>query len=288
MILVRYTNTGSRRVIDLTDIYKDQAAMLVGGSPSLREQPIELLEQRGLITMAMNNAAQHFRPTLWASCDHPNCYQPRILMDPTITKFAAAAHAKHTIERLGDAPFSAMPNTYFYFGEKDIPWDEYLQRRKEVPWYNNTMMSAIHILYQMGIRTIVLAGSDFGYSKSGDMYAHNTEFGSFERKWNLDLYNSIAQEIRMLKPVFDEAGLKLYDSSKNSRLAQVYPHVTLEEGVDICLKQCPQDWVDSKDLPHCSKYAPDDIKKKIADWPGYNVLPDAGNTKDSLEVQQVM
>ena len=268
MILLTYKTNKVQRMTDLNDIFKNQSAMLVGGAPSLKEQPIELLEQRGLLTMAMNNAAMHFRPTLWVSGDNPHCYDPQILADPTIMKFAPACHARVNLEDLG-CKYLAVPNIYFYIQEADIPWEQYLECKNNIPWYNNTLLVAINILYQLGIRRIVLAGSDFGFNNNGDMYAHETCLGDLERKWNLDLYNNLVKEIRMLKPIFESAGLEFIDSSKNSRLAQTYKHVSLKEAVELCKQRFPAEPKDSKDLPHCSKFAPDSIQNRIAKWPGY-------------------
>ena len=291
MILIRHNGVGLKRAIDLSDMYAGYTAMLVGGAPCLREQPIELLEQRGVITMAMNNAAQHFRPTMWSSSDHPDCYQPRILTDPTIMKFGSLAHVKRPLKHIEDKTLAHMPNMYFYMTEANVPWDEYLGSRKTVPWYNNTLFVSIHILYQLGVRTIILAGSDFGFSKDGSMYAHKTELGDLERKWNLDLYNSLARELRLLKPVFEKAGLKFYDSSKNSRIGQTYPHISLEEAVDMCLNNQPKEWLDSKELPHCSKFASKDIQERIANWPGYQMVGEPKKQeepKENLAEHQVL
>ena len=221
MILVHYEPNGTRRPVDLSNIYKDKTAFLVGGAPSLKEQPLELLNKRGVLAMAMNNSAIHFQPTLWASADRPDCYEPQILLDPRIMKFGSIAHADCVI---GGVKYRDMPNMYFYSPQDNISWDEFLAGRNGVPWYNNTLFIGIHILYQLGIRRIILAGSDFGYSKSGDMYAHKTELGSLERKWNMDLYNSQVRELRMLKPLFQNSGLTFIDCSKNSRLIGASGH----------------------------------------------------------------
>jgi hypothetical protein len=255
----------------LDGLYAGQTAMLVGGAPSLREQPIELFTQRGVITMAMNNAAVHFRPTMWVSGDRPQCYDPQIIMDPTILKFAPAAQAKVDIEDIKRKYYN-VPNILFYMQQDNVTWDEYLAQRNTVPWYNNTLFVGIHILYQLGVRRIILAGSDFGFGDNGRMYAHETALGSMEQKWNLDLYNSQVRELRLLKPVFERAGLTLMDSSKNSRVAQVYEHISLEKAVELCLDKFPPKPKDPLELPHCSKFAPESIQDRIAKWPGHQVI----------------
>jgi hypothetical protein len=289
MLLIRFNQDGVKRIVDLQDMLTGQTALLMGGAPSLAEQPLRLLEQRGVVSMAMNNAATHFRPTLWASGDRPECYEPRVLLDPTIMKFGILSHAQVELdERYGNRRYYQMPNQLFYIPEDNVPWDEYLAVRRGVPWYNNTLFVSIHILYQLGIRRIILGGSDFGFSKSGDMYAHRTELGAMEHKWNSDLYNSLVHELRRLRPVFDKAGLEFLDCSVNSRLGQTYPHITLEKAVELCLERFPAQNLDPAVLPHCSKFAPESIQDKIAQWPGYQVLgaqPVAHRRNDGLPKQ---
>lgn len=283
MIFIHFSKNGMRHIADLQSTFHGQTAMLVGGAPSLKEQPMELLSKRGVLTMAMNNAAVHFRPTLWSSGDHPECYDPQILMDPTIMKFAPYSQAGMTVV---GRKYWTMPNLYFYIQEAGVPWDEYLAARPTVPWYNNTLFVSIHILYQLGIRRIILAGSDFGFTPQGDMYAHKTALGSLERKWNLDLYNSLVRELRMLKPMFDRAGLTLMDCSKNSRISQTYEHITLEKAVDICLESFPSHPKDPSALPHCSKFASVSIQQRIAQWPGYQMVDYQGDAPESGKEEQ--
>jgi len=289
MVLVHFAATGLKHLADVQDMYRGCTAMLVGGAPSLREQPIELLEQRGVSSMAMNNAALHFRPSMWVSGDSPQCYDPQILMDPTIMKFAPMVHAGTKIPDI-KRRYRDIPNILFYMSQDQVPWDEYLAQRNTVPWYNNTLFVGIHVLYQLGFRRIILAGSDFGYGSDGRMYAHDTQLGSMEQKWNLDLYNSLVRELRLLKPVFEKAGLTLMDSSKNSRIAQTYEHISLERAIELCLQDFPKTRKDPKELPHCSKFAPESIQKRIAKWPGHQlvgapvpVVAEAGQSESQMQ-----
>jgi hypothetical protein len=72
--------------------------------------------------------------------------------------------------------------------------------------------------------------------------------------------------------VFERAGLELLDCSKNSRLKQTYPHITLERAVALCKEGFPEKPLPSTELPHCSKFAPTSIQERIARWPGYHVI----------------
>jgi hypothetical protein len=255
--------------------------VLVGGSPSLLEQPVELLSSRGLVVACMNNSALHTRPLLWFSGDNPNCYDPVILKDPAVTKFMPRTFS-HTRHEIGGFRPCDVPGFLFYTQKAEVPWSRFLEPCDAVPWYNNTLTVAIYMLYSMGFRHIVLAGSDFGFA--GDrMYAHDGRATQLERKWNADLYNSLVIEIRALKPYFDRCGLLLTDTSVNSRLHPVYPRMTLEEGVAMCLKDQPAAPLDPSMLPHCSKFASESIRKKIEKWPGGYLL-NVQTAREEIEV----
>lgn len=281
MILLRYTKTGEKRITDFRDLHVNGTCFLVGGSPSLKEQPIHMLEERGVLTMAMNNAATHFKPKMWVSGDHPQCYEPQILKDPGIMKFAPAHAAE--LKTKDDKMYRENPNMLFYIQKPEVPYNEFFEDVAEVPWYNNTLFVGIHILYNLGIRTIILAGSDFGFQKDGEVYAHKTKLGALERKWNNDVYSFQVKELKLMKPLFDSNGLKLVDTSKNSKLSDTYEHVSLEEGLQLAKRSFPTSMVDPATLPHCSAFATDDLKKQVggALWPGPGV---SSNTNNSMEL----
>jgi hypothetical protein len=269
MIFVHYTPDGMKRTSDMRNTQHGRTAILLGGAPSLLEQPYTLLEQRGVLVMAMNNAARQIRPTYFVCGDNPNCYEPQVLHDPTITKFGPIGWANTAADmHAGGTKFREFPNMYFYIQHPGVAWDEYLAARAGVPWYNNTLLVGIHILYQLGIRRIILAGSDFMFGADSD-YAHGQKLGSLAKKWSLDLYNHLVRELRLLKPLFDKAGLELLDCSLNSRIAQVYKQIPLEQAVDMCLEDFPAEPLDPSALPHCSKFASTNIRDHIAKWPGH-------------------
>lgn len=276
MILVHFTPTGEKRVVDLQDLFAGQTCFLVGGSPSLLQQPLRLLESRGVLTMAINNAARHFQPTLWVSGDPPGCYEPQILKDPRITKFAPLHAAEQ--KTLDGSPYTKCPNLFFYSPDGSVAREDYLKDRRTVPWYNNTLSVGIYILYRLGIRRIILAGSDFGAGPSteqepeGSLYAHATSLSALERKWNTDLYNDLVKELRMQQPYFESMGLEVLDASVHSRLAPVYRQVSLEDAVQLATTDFPKEMVDPKTLPHCSKFAPQALQERIASWPGYQTI----------------
>ena len=198
------------------------------------------------------------------------------MLDPRIMKFGNISHAEVQLdERYRNKKYYQMPNMFFFLLEENVPWDEYLAPRRGIPWYHNTLFISIYLLYHLGVRRIVLAGSDFAVGEGGNMYAHKTNLDTLQQKWNTDLYNSQVHELRRLKPIFDRAKLEFCDCSVKSRIAQVYSHITLERAVELCLQAFPPLPVDPASLPHCSRFASKSIQERIANWPGYQVIGNA-------------
>ena len=272
MLLIRFDGNKVKRVTDMDGMLRGACAFLVGGSPGLKTQPIALLSSRGVTTMAINNAALHFRPTLWIGGDTPQCYAKQILMDPAIMKFAPYAHRDAPV---GALPWRKMPNTYFYTLAPNVSYDDFLSPRSGVPWYNATIYCGIYVLYSLGVRTIILAGSEFGLGTEDAMYANDSKLTKLEQKWNVDLYNNAAKDLRMLKPVFDRSELTLMDCSTRSRISPPYRHLTMEDAIAYCLRGFPIE-EDVSNLPHCSRFVSDKMREGVAQWPGFTELSQDG------------
>ena len=284
MILFTFEENGLARSSDLENLFKGGRALLIGGAPSLLEQPLAELSKRGVLTMAMNNAARHFQPDLWIGSDNPACYDPRILLDPKITKFAPRSHSEeHLGEEYAGWKFREMPRMFFYGQDADVPYADFLERHQGVPWYKNTLMAAIHVLYRLGIRSIILGGSDFGMSKDGRMYAHPSTMGSLQKKWNIALYNSQAETLRIMQKYFKSKNLEIIDCSVNSRLGEVYRITSMEKAVEYCLQQFPKQEADPATLPHCSVFAPERLKRGVAGCP----MPKVPDTESAPQVAPV-
>ena len=258
MLLVSFNLDGHQRVVNLADLYQGRTCILMGGAPTIKDQPLHLLEQRGVLCAGMNNSAIHFRPQLWFSADHPQAFELQILMDSAITKFAPMGHHDTIVS---DKPYHTMPNMLFYICEGDVPMGRMLAPHITTPWYRNTLMSAIVLLYHMGVRRIVLGGSDFEFG--GQVYAHPDGLQEHERELNRRLYSAQELDLQKLKPVFDDAKLELLDCSVKSKLGGTYRTVTFEEGVALALEGFPKEMADPRKLPHGTRFAPSNMKKEL-------------------------
>lgn len=257
MIFRTYDQGGNLHVADLRGLYHGaKAAFLVGGAPSLREQPYRLLEQRGVLTFAMNNVGGLFRPTCMVASDEMACFDRRLLLDPTIQKFLWMAHSDKPF-RMPDGSEGRLrdiPNAFLYDAVLRRRDSSLLSDTNYLDWKRNTFFLGISVMYHLGIRTIVLAGSDFGPDDRGRDYSAGSSLTSKEKAWNEILYKYEAADMLRLKGVFDSYGLRILDSSAHSKLcppAGPYERISLEDGVSLCLEGFPAEH--DKDPPHVSR-----------------------------------
>jgi hypothetical protein len=254
MIFRTFDAGGNVHVMDPKGLFRNvPAAFLVGGAPSLREQNYRLLEQRGVVTFAMNNVGALFRPTFMVASDEPACFDRRLLMDPSVTKIMWGAYRDKPIRGTG-LSFGDLPNVWMYDAVVMRRDSSLLADRNYLDWKRNTFFLGISVMYHLGIRTIVLAGSDFGPDDRGRDYSAGASLSSDEREWNNLLYRYEIADMVRLKGVFDDYGLSVYDTSLHSKIcrpAGPYDRITLEEGVDMCLKGFPKEH--DTNLPHVSR-----------------------------------
>ena len=259
------------RSLNMENLYRGCSVFLVGGAPTIESKALHRLEStRGILAAAINNAAKHFRPQVWFSGDHPECYDQRILADPGIIKFAP--YGFFAVEAYGK-PYRMFPSTVFYFQQKDTPVDKLLDRARCTPWHGNTLLASFHILYIMGIRRIYLYGSDF--EPDGDkMYKHDTLLNDSQVDANKRLYNHLADNVRSLKTVFDRKGVELIDCSVKSKLSNVYRHMDINEAIDAELESFPEE-AEAYQLRHGTEFADDGFRKMLGittEAPAYDIL----------------
>jgi len=79
------------------NLYPGYSCFLICGGPSFVGVDGEFLNQPGILTMALNNAARSFRPQLWTGLDPPEHFIRSVWLDPTILKFTPRQYANHRI-----------------------------------------------------------------------------------------------------------------------------------------------------------------------------------------------
>lgn len=244
----------------LGDMYRGRPAFLVCSGPSLTSHDLSKLQERGVLTLAVNNAATVIRPSLWCSVDDPGNFSDAIWRDPGITKFVPLCHMekKFTVrddrnelvpseEQVGDAPavfgfrrnetFNAEQWLYedtFNWGNHSKLVDAYSQKGSR-----SVMYVALRMLFYLGVRKIYLLGCDFRMEEGKQNYAFPQDRTRSSVKGNNSSYKILDVRLRHLKPHFEQAGLEVFNCTPQSGLT-AFPHRSFEEAIIDVRRTMPQ------------------------------------------------
>jgi hypothetical protein len=263
MILYRYDSSGGQRYVDITDMYKNETAMIVGGSPSLKNQPeiTELLTSRvnNLVTFGINNVARTFKTDYTVFIDDPACIDPIILMDPTIIKITNDVRKNNKIPDYNIA-LRDVPGMMFFNRSSSDKSSALFSNKTLNSYKSNSLITAIVIAAAAGFKNIILAGSDFNLTNNTDdeQYITGKKLNELELKWNRFLFSSQIEFIKTIEPVLKSLGVKIYDSSFNSnKLSPIVERIDADGIRSLLLNNKPSTITDN--LPHCSKFASEQI-----------------------------
>lgn len=235
----------------LGDMYRGQSAFLVCGGPSLKTHDLDLLNSRGVLTFAVNNAAAVVRPNLWCCVDDPTHFADAIWYDPGITKFVPLCHMeKHFMVRddhgelvksrqvVGD-----MPAVLGYRRNENFVADQWLHEDtfnwgnhgKQVDSQGNkgsrsVMYVALRMLYFLGIRRIFLIGCDFKMTYGEKNYAFTQDRSESSVKGNNSIYRILNDRLSQLTPHFIDVGLEIWNCTPESGLT-AFPHKSYEDAI---------------------------------------------------------
>ncbi len=244
----------------LGDMYRGAAAFLVCGGPSLLTHDLPQLQQRGLVTLAVNNAATVVRPNLWCCVDDPGNFSEAIWLDPGITKFVPLCHMEKPFmvrneqgdlvpspSKVGDMPavFGFRRNEAFvpeqFLTEDTFNWGNHGNRTDSLgnKGSRSVMYVAIRMLYYLGIRTIYLLGCDFKMAKGQQNYAFPQDRSHSSVKGNNESYRVLNSRLEALQPYFKEAGLTIFNCTPDSGLT-VFPHKSYAEAIEEATASLPR------------------------------------------------
>ena len=244
----------------LGDMYRGHTAFLICGGPSLRQMDLSHLQNRGMLTMAVNNAATVCRPQLWCSVDDPGNFSDAIWYDPGMLKFVPLCHMEkffmerdeqgelvRSAHRVGDMPavFGFRRNEAFnaeqWLYEDTVNWGNHSNR---VDDYGNkgsrsVMYAALRVLFFLGVRRVFLLGCDFRMEFGQKNYAFEQERTQASVRGNNSTYRILNDRLRHLKPHFEQAGFHVYNSTPDSGLT-VFPYVPYKEAVELASSIMPE------------------------------------------------
>ena len=212
---------------------------LAGGHPSLLNEDLALLNQPGVMVMAMNNTASVLpRTDFWIGGDKPLCYSPRILKDPRIMKFAMISRRNILAH---DIDWKFIPNTYFYGTTENWDIHNFLNLNRDFVWWKNTFYIAIQLLYRLGFRKIYLVGCKFDI-KGEKQYAYDMQLENDAVNWNTKTYNQVVTNMIKIKDHFKQKDFRLISCTPGSPLNDHFETMSFEEAVKDSLEGFPMEY----------------------------------------------
>lgn len=252
----------------LRDLLTGCSAFLVCGGPSINEVRHELLADRGVFSLGVNNVAGHVRTSAFLCSDPPMKFHHGIFADPKVMKLLPTPKLGRSStrgklrEKRADGKFHWLPWTVmdcpnvWGFNKRGWlmpdgtffahPWATLGNldagvRQTGQPKTSCTMLQGFRLLYHMGVRQIFLLGVDFRMrsdvgERENYAFGEKRNFGAVRS--NNSQYEIVAEWLRQLRPVFERYGLHVYNCNPFSHL-RAFDHVPFETAYEICRGEVP-------------------------------------------------
>ncbi len=258
----------------LQNHFKNRSAFLACSGPSLLTHDLSQLDQRGILTMAVNNAASVVRPQLWCCADPPYRFCRGIWEDPAIMKFLPVEWVTEQIELPTEEnstdrsleTVADMPNVFGYIRNFEFKTEGWLRE----PTVNygipqgqcdmfglkgtrSVLMAALKLLFFIGVRRVYLLGCDFRMEQGKDNYAFEQSTEGNYIDGNNRAYSTLNARLGLLKASFDEEGFHVFNCNRESGLT-AFPYKSFDDAVAEAVQ--PNHWVGSQGL-YCRKKAED-------------------------------
>tara|TARA_R100000655_G_C2980006_1_gene191646 strand:- start:273 stop:1283 length:1011 start_codon:yes stop_codon:yes gene_type:complete len=234
--------------ISWKDKYKGSSIFLVCSGPSLNDLDLSLLDNRGVMTMAINNSWSKVKPNFWMGFDTPKRFHTNGWLDPSIIKFVPWQHKDVELRhRVGgqivdigktskDVPncWYVSNNTTFdadkWFTEPTLNWGGRIPSL-DGTGYRATMIGALRMLHYLGFKDVYLIGCD--WNMDSNAYAWEENRTNLEINSNNRMYEWMEKVLTLLEPGFKESDFNIYNCTPHSKLS-LYPHVPYEKAIASC------------------------------------------------------
>lgn len=224
---------------DLADIFFGQTMFIIGGHPSIKNMPLDLLTQPGVLTMALNNVPFVFpKPTVWLTADKPSCYGGHIYHRPDIIKLARL-DSSLDVPSGSDKQLRTFPNMLFYElnAEKYTP-ENFLSPGVDFAWQKSVFPISIQMAWRLGIRKLFLVGCAFWTSMAAS-YAWDVRLTEKQKTNNQLTYNADVSYFAGLKPYLDANGFEVISCTPDSRINDFCKFIPLAEAVESVKRTLP-------------------------------------------------
>jgi hypothetical protein len=235
-------------------MYDGETLFLLGGSPKLRELPLDLLRKPGVITLGMNNVPCFFpSPKLWVCADKPLCFSPHIWTSPEITKFTMISRRGLEVPDTGGKRIMDCPNVLFFGAHEKFTFKNFLDPNRDIVWWRSVFPIALQLAWRLGFKKVFLVGCGFNMSKrNGEQYAWKTKLTDDQAQYSHNTYTKDVDRLRALLPTFARRGFEVISSTPDSRANEFLSYVPLAQAVEEALKGKPVQ-ADTSMLIHSSE-----------------------------------
>ena len=258
------------RTHGLRNLLAGGPAFLVCGGPSTNDQPVHLLNQRGIWSMAVNNVAGKIRTNSFVCSDPPSKFHQGIWLDKSMMKFVPNSKMRgyradlrektetgfQPLERDGKKITTAdCPNLWSFARRSWIRPDESFFLEEQAAWGNHasgakttglkktvcTMLLGIRLLYYLGARRIYLVGVDWQMAE-GKGYSFGQDRTADAMKSNNEQFEVVGEWLQQLQDggVFSKFGLEIFNTFRMSAL-RAFAHVPFEEAIADALRGFPKE-----------------------------------------------
>lgn len=243
--------------LSLSDFYRGRQAFLVLSGPSLASHDLSLLNQRGIVSMGVNNSWAVHRPALWTCVDSAGRFIDTGWKDPGILKLVPMSlwNERLRIQKPdGSMAASAfrvkqMPSVLLYRRSERFDHRRFLDE-DVVCWGNHTsttdslgikgkrsvMLAALRLLHYLGFRTVYLVGADFKMSPEKG-YAFDEHRSDEAVRHNNILYQSLNQRFLALKDHFRQHRFTVMNCTPGSGLT-AFEHIDFDDAVAKASAEC--------------------------------------------------
>ena len=231
--------------------YKGGKVFLVCGGPSLNDLDLSLMDNRGVMSMCINNSWSLVKPDFWIGFDSPGRFYDGGWMDPSIIKFVPWQNREQNLNHregddITDLKINTMdaPNCWFlsnnttfnpetWFTEKSANWGGPIKGVEPEGGFRVTMFGALRLLYYLGFQEVYLLGCDWEMNPNMEYepYAWEEDRSKDIRVKNNNMYKWMEGGLKLLQPGFDEANFQIYNCNPHSKLS-LFPHVSYEDAIE--------------------------------------------------------
>ena len=241
----------------MAGLYYGADLYLVLGGPSVRSLDLSLLDQRGVVSMAVNNAALTYRTDLFICGDPPRKFHDAIWRDPGVICFCPkpkmweVLYERRSTGRIGSANTQVKyqpavvgydRNTQFnpetFLSEPSVSFGNSKKWGNEWPSVLSTFFSALKMAWWLGFFRVYLLGCDWEWDYKQDPYHFSMTRPPNVYRSNNHSYSKMVPMLEALKPVFDTASFEVYNCNPESKL-MTFPHIPFEQAVKETNKAIP-------------------------------------------------